>query len=296
MNREDPGTGKEGTDRIMRDRRPRHGYSVFRIAAVLVTAASLLCACSKEARMERELRTFALDLMEDGAYGAAIAKFDEALSKSGGRIGTLEVDILKYRAECEMAAGEYDAAEYTYRLLEENDRKKNDYTDLRAICLARGTGDVQEALKLYRKSQESETASGTPVHREALYALGERLSAGSSGQDTETVKELYRAALEDERMRTGELYNRMAMLVHGESLEEAIEWFEKGLEYIRESGNAEAENETRKAILFNLGVCYEENGRYEKALTQFREYEESFGSTEASAHEIRFLEGILSER
>ncbi len=264
-------------------------------AAVIFLALSLmLSACGKRARQERELRDFAISLMNDGAYGAAVAKFDEALSMNDGRVGETEIDILKYRAQAEMLMGDYEAAEYTYTLLEREDAKRTQYTNLRIICMARAGKDLGRAVELYEKA-EKDDPHGTG-HMEALYVLGEALSGSELESQRAKGKEFYRAALEDEKRRSGELYDRLGMMLFEEGdIDGALEQFKAGCE-LTASDEKYSDEKAERSMMFNTAVCMEYQSKWEEALELFTEYEKTYGSSQESSHEIAFLKGILSER
>ena len=263
-------------------------------AAILLVMALTLTACGKRARQERELRDFAISLMKDGAYGAAVAKFDEALSMNDGSVGEIEIDILKYRAQTEILMGDYEAAEYTYTLLEREEKKCAEYTNLRIICMARAGKDLGRAIELYEKA-EKDDPYGTG-HMEALYVLGEALSGSELESQRAKGREFYTAAIEDEKRRSGELYDRLGMMYFDEgNTDGALELFRKGTELI-DSDEKYSDDEARRSIMFNIAVCTEYKSDWEGALEIFREYESTYGATDESSHEIAFLEGILSER
>ena len=271
-------------------------YAVRRTALImaLVMLTPVLSACGKRARQEKELREFAIALMNEGAYGAAIAKFDEALSMNDGGVGETEIDILKYRAQAEMLMGDYAAAEYTYTLLEREDGKRDEYTNLRIICMARAGSDLSRAIELYEKA-EKEDPYGTG-HDEALYVLGDALSVSELDSQRAKAKEFYEAALADDKRKSGELYDRLGMMLFNEGdAEGAIEQFDNGLELI-DSDEGHADENVRKSIMYNIAVCKEYQAKWEEALEAFQDYEDIYGSSEQSSHEIAFIEGILWER
>ena len=278
------------------DRDNRIGMVLHKAALTMaiVMLMPVLSACGKRSRQERELREFAISLMNEGAYGAAIAKFDEALSMNDGKVGETEIDILKYRAQAEMLMGDYAAAEYTYTLLEREDGKRDEYTNLRIICMAKSGSDLSRAVELYEKA-EKEDPYGTG-HKEALYVLGEVLGKSELESQRAKAKEFYEAALADDKRRSGELYERLGMMLFNEGdVEGALEQFESGMELI-ESDESYADEGAKKSIMYNTAVCMEYQAKWEEALEAFKDYEGIYGSSEQSSHEIAFIEGILSER
>ena len=265
----------------------------YAMTALILVMTLFLAACGRKAKQERELREFAISLMNEGAYGAAIAKFDEALSMHEGGVGEVEIDILKYRAQAEILLGDYEAAEYTYSLLEREDRKRPEYANLRVICIARIGKNLDKAMELYQKEEASDPY-GTG-HREALYVLGEALVESELASERETGRSLYLDAIADEKRRSGELYDRLGMLCFADgNIDDALEYFQQGLELI-DSDEQYRDDTARRTITYNIAVCMEHKSRWQDALTMWKNYEKSYGSTEETAHEIAFLEGILAE-
>lgn len=86
-----------------------------------------------------------ISYLEQGNYEAAIPAFDEAIKYSGGKVGKKEKDGLQYRAEAEYLLKDYEAALYTYTLLIEKDKDRDEYRRMAALCSLE-LGRFEEAL------------------------------------------------------------------------------------------------------------------------------------------------------
>lgn len=225
--------------------------------------------------------------MQQGDYSAAVARFDEALTYHDGGYGSLEIDILRYRAEAEVLAKEYANAAGTYAQLRREDGDRPEYINLEIICMLRAGQDPQKALDLYRKSCGMDPF-GTG-NKEALSALGTALSHTGKEEDIDTALELYKAALGDERSTSGELYNRVGSIVFAKGdIDGAIDWFTKGIEFIQKHPDM-SENDILASLKYNTAICYEYKHEYETAKKLFEEYAQQYGNNEEIQHEIDFL-------
>ena len=261
----------------------------LRMAALFLMAALLLCGCSRNTQKEKETREQAIGFLEQGAYSAAVARFNEALSYNSGKYGDLEIDILRYRGEAEILSGDYAAAAETYKLLEKEDEEKPEYLNLHVICLVRSGGKLAEAQELFEKAETADP--GSAVHLEALYALGTALSKSEKPADVSAAQQLYARALNTNP--TGELYNRMGMLAfEAGEISKAIDWFDKGILFLEKNGG-ENDRDVRASLEYNIAICYEYRQEYEKALERFRAYAAKYGTNEDLEHEIAFLESRL---
>ena len=269
-------------------------YSKLRkilLAACIVITVCVLCACGKNTRKEKELRKQAIGFMEQGDYSAAVARFDEALSYKDGKYGSLEIDILRYRAEAEVLAGEYANAANTYAQLAREDGEKPEYLNLEVICMVRGNQSLSKALDLYRHSCELDP-HGTG-NREALYALGTALSRSNDEQNVKIAKELYEQALNSEEGATGEIYNRIGSLVFEQGdIDGAIDWFQKGIDFIQNHPELN-EQDVLISLKYNTAICYEYKQDYKTAKALFEEFAQQYGSNEVIEHEIAFLESRI---
>ena len=85
------------------------------LLALAISGALLFSACS--GKDVEELRSSAIEVFKSGDYAAAEQLFDEALSADYGRVSEVQLDILRYRAECELRQGKYGEAADTYEAL-----------------------------------------------------------------------------------------------------------------------------------------------------------------------------------
>lgn len=249
----------------------------------------LLCSCSRAVTTEKRLREEGISLMtEKQNYRAAIAKFDEALSMNEGKVRDLEIDILRYRAECEALMGDYEASAYTYSLLLRVDEEKPEYMNLRAAGLAKAGKELDEALDLYLKAEEADKNSA--AHLEALYALGTAFARSGDEDRTKAARELYENALGDEELKSGELYNRMGMFCFDDQdYEKALKYFEMGSRYVKQQEGTE-EDGVLRSLSFNYAVCCEYMHDYKKAYEAFRDFVKEYGTNDIIEHEMAFLE------
>ena len=238
--------------------------------------------------MEKELREQAIGFMDNGDYGAAIARFNEALALQDKHYGKLEIDMLKYRAEAELKNGDYESADNTYTQLIKYEGETADYLNLRVICISHAGTDLQRAIEYYKRAQEKEGSEY--IRRQALYALGSALAKTDYESYHQEAEALYLEALDNENERSGELYNRMGMMCfEKEDYDLAKDYFNEGIKFVNKSESGE-EKEVLKPLKYNLAVCYEYRREYDKALEAFKKYRDEYGSDEDLEHEITFLE------
>lgn len=81
---------------------------VLRILVLLCILA--LSGCGKNNKEREELRMSGITKMDAGDYAGAAQDFEAAIQASSGRVGSFEIDVLKYRAEAEYKLGDYGAA------------------------------------------------------------------------------------------------------------------------------------------------------------------------------------------
>ena len=265
------------------------------LAVCILLVALALTACSSNAKKEREVREQAIGFLQQGDYSAAVARFDEALSYHDGKYTDLELDILKYRAEAEVMAGDYPSAANTFAMLRKNDEDKPEYINLQIICMVRGDGSLEKALELYESIDASNPES--IGHREALYALGSALAKSDNQDYIDKSVEIYRRALSIDSEKSGELYNRIGSLVFAQgNIDEAIGWFNDGVDFISTKEYAEGEDteeDVLQSLKYNIAICYEYKQDYAKALELFNAYVSTYGSNETIEHEIEFLESRI---
>jgi len=262
-------------------------------AACVIMAVCMLTSCGKAARKEKELREQAIGFMEQGDYSAAVARFDEALSNKDGKYSTLEIDILRYKAEAQILAGDYASAADTYAQLRKLDGDRPEYMNLEVISRVRSGESLTRCLQLYEHSCEVDPV-GTGSSQ-ALYVLGTALSKSGDAQFIEQARVLYERALNTEGAQTGELYNRIGTLAfESGDYDTAVEWFQKGIQFVTDHPGM-GEEDVMASLKYNIAICYEYKQDYKTAKNLFEEYAQQYGSTEVIEHEIEFLESRIRE-
>lgn len=283
----DSGLEKEGPGNTMKKK-----TSVLKtlwIAGALSLVIGASCGCAAGRGADREtLRLSGIEKLDAGDYGGAIADLEEALSLGKGRVGEMELDILKYRAEAEYRIGDYSAAAHTYDILRQVDGEKPEYVRLHCM-LSIQAGNTEEALEDYgniyedyKTAAEKGTKEGDSVTRDSLLNLlkdvGQALE--EAGQ-TDAALELYSQA-EADGLADSVVYNRKGLcyLNRGE-YSAAGQAFEAGMKA--------ADTEAAADLAFNHAVALEYQGNYEEALKAFEAYVAQYGSDEKAEHEIAFL-------
>lgn len=248
-----------------------------------------LSSCDSKTKLERKLKDEGVALLQNKDYNLAIKKLDDALKiKDLNKLGALEIDILRYRAEAEYLVGDYIAAEHTYHILMDADENMAIYKNMRVICMAKSYTDLELAIALYEEVDKANISSD--MHDEALQELATALvKKGREIQDNsyiEKAKALYERINTDSRVNDPIMCNQIGKFyMNLQEYEKAKEWFEKG---IARDGN-------HPDILYNQACCYEYLGEYKIALELFEKYIEKFGEDESALHEILFLKSRLVE-
>lgn len=246
----------------------------FMIACCL-GASLLMSGCRNKEQERRELRIQGIEQLKAENYEEAIQSFEQALqNNSSGFVGEFELDILKYRAEAEYRAGDYDAAAYTYEILLQVDEENEEYLT-RMCMLAISGGQLDKAKEGYQKLYETKPQpSETP---RILLSLGQALTEADRFDE---AQELYEQAMNG-GIQSGEIYNRMGLckLEAGE-IDEAIRYFEQGLLIGDESASA---------LMLNQAAAYERKLDFARALEILRQYGAAFGVTPEVEKEIDFL-------
>ena len=258
--------------------------------------AVLLTSCTGRTKEIRSYREEGIKAMAEENYPAAVDAFRHAMAFYGtARQDGTGIDILRYLCEAEMKTGDYASAVGTLEKLIETDKKRQVYLDMKAVCLARGGGSLEEALACYREA--GETGGSSESHRDALFSIGEVLA----GSGDETMKaaalELYREAEEKEGQSPALSLWIGKLLFEGGETEAALQSFRDGEaladsvlaeENAGEEKVAEAQ-ELREHLLFNQAVCLEHLEQYEEAAGILEAVKNEYGETEALLHELQFL-------
>lgn len=267
------------------------------LIAALFAATMLLTACSAQRENILAYRDAGIAAMQEENYEAAAEAFAHALNYFGtARPGAEQIDILCYLADAEFRSGDYAAAAEYYKRLLSGDKRRNEYLNLAAVSVLKSGGDPAEAMELFNEATENNDRS--PLHREALYIVGEILSSGSDETLREQALSLYEAAVEREGMTAG-LAIRIGRMHFGSGeYETAVSVFRSGLEAAEavladekasEAAKTEADSE-RKALIYNEGVALEYMRDFDGALACFNRVLSEYGSDEELLHEIRFAE------
>ena len=134
-------------------------WKQVKAVCILALAAGMISGCSLKTAENREaLRMSGIEKLDAGDYAGAISDLEEALDLGKGRVGSMELDILKYRAEAEYKIGDYRAAAHTYDVLSQVDGEKPEYAGLHCLLSIRA-GDTEEALEAYQRVYRQYDAS-----------------------------------------------------------------------------------------------------------------------------------------
>lgn len=251
----------------MRDMRKKLGI-------ILVVTVILTAGCGRNTKERYELRSNGISQLNAGDYNGAIQSFDQALEKSRKLVGEFELDVLKYRAEAEAGAQDYEAAAHTYEVLCQVDEERPEYL-YRSCILYERTGAIDKALESYKKAYEKQPDSQETA--EALLALGKGLTESSRFEE---AMELYQEAMNG-GLESGELYNRMGICeLEAQNYDQALGYFEKGIM---------AGGQARQELLYNQAVVYEKKLEFSRALELLETYVSEFGANPEVEKEIAFL-------
>lgn len=263
---------------------------------VLLSGILALTGCSSEKSKEREaLRMSGIEKMDAGDYAGAAQDFEAAVQASTGRVGSFEIDVLKYRAEAEYKLEDYEAAAHTYDVLLEVDKTQAEYLYRAALAKAL-SGDAQGALDAYLEGVEVEKKK--PIdsgfgRKDVLTAVGEAcMEAGF----TQEADRLYTEAIND-GVAGPEVFNEMglALIESAKAMEDEEQQnaeFERAIEYFRQAAQAGTDKNAPavQSARFNEAVVYELQRRYTRALETFEAYVADYGADEAAQKEILFLQ------
>lgn len=248
-------------------------FVIWTGAALL--SLSLITGCQSKSKERYTFRDTGIQQLNSENYEEAIASFGQALELSKGMVDDFELDVLKYRAEAEYKAGDYDAAAHSYSILIDVDGEKPEYLNNRCLSLV-SAGKTGQALEDFTKSYALDKKG--PGSEAALLALGAALEDQDRHDDAIT---LYNQALADGANNT-EIYNRMGLCMMDEqNYDQAISCFEKGI--------SAGEGDSLAELYFNQAVAYEYKGEFSKALELFERYNVTYGPSEQADREIAFL-------
>ncbi len=106
---------------------------VWNMVVMSLAAMLLMTGCGAKTKEKLELRNAGIDKLNAGDYHGAIESFDQALERSKKVVGEFELDVLKYRADAETGAEDYEAAAHTYEVLCQVEEEKPEY--LYRLCM-----------------------------------------------------------------------------------------------------------------------------------------------------------------
>lgn len=259
-----------------KNKRKLHGN---RARVFLLTAGlclGLMTGCGKSEN-RYTYRDAGIEALNAGDYESAIASFDEAINASKALVGAFDIDVLKYRAEAEYRAADYQAAADTYGILIQVDEERPEYLNMRCVSKAQA-GDLSGALEDYNRAAELDTEKKAPGRAEALLAAGAALE--NQGAAAEAMA-LYEGA-QAEGMDKAELYNRMGLCKFGEKdYDGAIAYFAQGL--------TKADAASVPELLYNQAVAYEYQGDFARARELMEQYVAEHGTDEEAVRELEFL-------
>jgi tetratricopeptide (TPR) repeat protein len=306
--------GPEDRPRINRRARKRRrrrrivraliAWAVCILFAALVAMATFRLITYFTSAQKRGYRQEGIEKLENRDYRGAIDSFDQALESSGKRPSSFNIDVLRYRAEAELGLEDYEAALYTYGLLEEADKENSVfYGYVKTLCYS-CLGDSENGLSSYREAAASDPEKGTgALGEEALCVLGSVFRAAG---EYDQAKSLYEEAIRN-GVEYAQIYNELGLCqMAEEDYEGASDSFDAGYEIIATRYNAgtgapltqvmqvipaEAQRDAAqlKELAYNRAVVWEYLQQYKKALEQFEEYVSVFGEDEKAQHEIDFL-------
>ena len=272
---------------------------------LLMLLVLLLSGCGKRMEQIGKDRDAGIEAMAAGDWETAEQSFRHAMSYYGtSKPDGVQLDILRYLGDAQMRAGKYEDALGTYRSLMEADGRKPDYLNLACVCTVLAGGDLNEALALYQEASEDGRSSAG--HREALYCLGEAMTASGDAALREQAFQMYREAAEREGVTAGLCARIGRLYFEAGDTAQALVCFEEGMAMADkvfadpEAGEAalEAAEKDQKELRWNIAVCQEYEGKYNDALKAFREIQSEYDpekTDEALQHELLFLEGLVSE-
>lgn len=279
----------------------------FRLRALfaVLVLTLLLSGCGKRMEQIRKDRDAGIEAMAAQDWETAVQSFRHAMSYYGtSRPDGIQLDILRYLGEAQMRSGKYGDALATYETLMDADGREPEYLNLACVCKVLSGGDLPEALALYQEAGEKQKTSGG--HREALYTLGEAMTASGDPELREQAFQMYREAAENEGVTAGLCARIGRLYFEAGDTAQARVCFEEGMAMTDqvfadpeagEAAVAAAEKE-QKELRYNIAVCQEYDGKYAEALKAFREIQSEYDpekTDEALQHEILFLEGLAVE-
>ena len=271
---------------------------IKRLFAVGILAAIMLSGCSGKERKNFEAGKA---LLNEGKYAEAVEAFDKAIDAHGSTSIGLEIDILRYRAEAEYRAGDYKAAEHSYRLLTSADENRSEYMDMLAIIYTKLSNtdmdiNIDNAIDMYEKAAKQDDKS--ELHINAGITIAEYYEDMYDKKMDVTYLDSAEEFLEKLLKETGRK-NAKILAVYAkhmskrEDYDKALEAVDDGIALLEKKKLNKSEDETLKSLMFSRGSCYEYKSDYNKALEAFNAYIEKYGEDESVSHEVAFLKARI---
>ncbi|MCI8948620.1 MAG: tetratricopeptide repeat protein [Lachnospiraceae bacterium] len=256
----------------MENIRLRKGSGKRKWAAVLIVLlvwSVSAAGCKKDGTDKKELRLSGIEKLNAGDYAGAVTDFDQAIQTSKGKVGSFEMDVLKYRAEAEYMLGDYGAAAHTYDVLLEVDGEEMEYFYQNAVMKAL-SGDIDGALAAYGDGVRLEKEGSKKSGLSSLFGLldkepSKESQAASAETSSPQGKEAGDSKEQEKGSHTGSFGRREALMAVGNACLEAgrEEEAKKLFDAAMEEGAAGPE------VYFNMGMSFLENQQYTEALDAF---------------------------
>lgn len=272
---------------------------IRRLFAVGILAAIMLGGCSGKERKNFEAGKA---LLNEGKYAEAVEAFDKAIEAHGSNsIRGLEIDILRYRAEAEYRAGDYKAAEHSYRLLTSADENRSEYMDMLAIIYTKLSNtdmdiNIDDAIEMYERAAKQDDKSELHINAgitiveyyEDMY--DKKMDAAYLDSAEEFLEKLLK---ETGRKNAKVLAVYAKHMSKREDYDKALEAVDEGIVLLGKKKLNKNDDETLKSLMFSRGSCYEYKSDYNNALEAFNAYIEKYGEDESVSHEVAFLKARI---
>ena len=232
----------------------------------------------------RILRSWGIVFYQEEDYPQAITYFSEALSALGERgeeeeEKSVREDILRYKAEAEAKAGNYENAEADYDLLISLDDEYVEHYLLRGKIRAE-LGNIAGAAEDFRT-----VLAMTPGNLE--YCEDMYLTLAEKGE-LETGMEFLDVILSSDPQTEEEKSRYAAACLEKSIFQIKNRLYDQALSTVRK-GISMATEPVLKELRYEEAVCHEQLRDFKTALECFVAYRDIYGTEEAVEHEIAFL-------
>lgn len=273
--------------------------------AVFLCLCAALSGCKGYTSRQADYRRQGIEQLGAGNYAEAVQSFDLALFEKKGRVNSFHVDVLKYRAEAEYKAEDYESARNTYTILLEVDGRKVEYlVPYTLSCLQ--SEAWQDALDSYQELADIEKArehagqvlavfaeriekkaSGMPLEPDQSEAPGEAELRRVHPQVDALVAEAIAGWDQEDITDLGTLYGIQGIHYVGtREYDLALERFEAGIFACSGKPNGMKAAQT---CYYNQAVTYEYTGDFQKARELLETYMAHYGSNPELERELIFL-------